>query len=275
MHCKAAYVPSLVLDEHCGQSTALSPVMLCLPHVHGGLAQHAPGKDADARTKFLYVNSFIVVSAVDSMTLSYYDTRRQAMHSLPAMHSAMQHLDCRGMHCSSTWDALSAAGVQEVCRCLEVDLTGQTSASYNMRLNYEKCLLEFEMYLASGQYEIDLSVGNAPSPDEVTYTNTKREVMNTYMPPPVMSLSSAPSSAGPSAGTMTLRERAPRCARPHFSLVVWVLVEEEREPRALAQGPCCSHTRPMMGHGRFAWETHGWHPASGEHACSRDASPEA
>ena len=104
--------------------------------------------------------------------------------------------------------------MQEVCRCLDVDLTGQTSASYNMRLNYEKCLLEFEMYLASGQYEVDLSVGNAPSPDEITYTNTKREVMNTYMPPPVMSLSSAPSSAGPSVGTMTLRERAPRCKRP-------------------------------------------------------------
>ena len=66
--------------------------MLCLPHVHGGLTQHAPGKDADARTKFLYVNSFMVVSAVDSRTLSYYDTRRQAMHSLPAVHSAMQHL---------------------------------------------------------------------------------------------------------------------------------------------------------------------------------------
>ena len=101
--------------------------------------------------------------------------------------------------------------MQEVCRCLEVDLTGQTSASYNMRLNYEKCLLEFEMYLASGQYEIDLSVGNAPSADEVTHTNTKREVMNVYMPPPVLSFS-APSSAGPAVGTMTLRAREPRSA---------------------------------------------------------------
>ena len=137
------------------------------------------------------------------------------------------------MHCSSTWDALSAAGVQEVCRCLEVDLTGQTSASYNMRLNYEKCLLEFEMYLASGQYEIDLSVGNAPSPDEVTYTNTKREVMNTYMPPPVMSLSSAPSSAGPSAGTMTLRERAPRCARPISPFVSGCWSRETGNPEPL------------------------------------------
>ena len=54
-----------------------------------------------------------------------------------------------------------------MCQSLEVDLTGQTSASYNMRLNYEKCLLEFECYLASGQYDIDVSMGTAPSPDEV------------------------------------------------------------------------------------------------------------
>lgn len=39
----------------------------------------------------------------------------------------------------------------QVCRCLPVDLTGQTSASYNMRLNYERCLLDFENYLACGQ----------------------------------------------------------------------------------------------------------------------------
>ncbi|KAK9803241.1 hypothetical protein WJX73_008882 [Symbiochloris irregularis] len=52
---------------------------------------------------------------------------------------------------------------KEICRCLEVDLTGQTSASYNMRLNYEKCLLEFEMYLASGQYIADLAAAAVPS----------------------------------------------------------------------------------------------------------------
>ena len=119
--------------------------------------------------------------------------------------------------------------MQEVCRCLEVDLTGQTSASYNMRLNYEKCLLEFEMYLASGQYEIDLSVGNAPSPDEITHNNTKREVMGTYMPPPVLSLSSAGSgSAGPAAGTMTLRTREPRWGhhqpeRSHLTEPAWLV----------------------------------------------------
>ena len=51
---------------------------------------------------------------------------------------------------------------QEICRSLELDLTGQTSASYNMRLNYEKCLLEFEKYLAFGQYSADLAAGTAP-----------------------------------------------------------------------------------------------------------------
>ena len=40
---------------------------------------------------------------------------------------------------------------KDICRCLPVDLTGQTSASYNMRINYERCLLDFENYLACGQ----------------------------------------------------------------------------------------------------------------------------
>lgn len=55
--------------------------------------------------------------------------------------------------------------VQEICRSLHLDLTGQTSASYNMRLNYEKCLLDFERYLASGRYNADLAVGTAPPSD--------------------------------------------------------------------------------------------------------------
>ena len=67
-------------------------------------------------------------------------------------------------HCTDP--GLSRHAVQDVCRALEVDLTGQTSASYNMRLNYEKCLLEFEGYLASGQYDIDVSMGTAPNPYE-------------------------------------------------------------------------------------------------------------
>ncbi|KAL4434798.1 hypothetical protein ABPG77_005325 [Micractinium sp. CCAP 211/92] len=58
---------------------------------------------------------------------------------------------------------------KEICRCLPgVDLTGQTSASYNMRLNYERCLLDFESYLACGQYERDLAAGCAPESEFLT-----------------------------------------------------------------------------------------------------------
>lgn len=63
-------------------------------------------------------------------------------------------------------DVLSA--VQEVCRCLDVDLTGQTSASFNMRQNYERCLFEFEDYLASGAYVADVNAGRAPSADAIS-----------------------------------------------------------------------------------------------------------
>jgi hypothetical protein len=52
---------------------------------------------------------------------------------------------------------------RDICRALpQLDLSGQTSASYNMRLNYERCLLDFENYLASGQYEADVAAGRAP-----------------------------------------------------------------------------------------------------------------
>ena len=51
---------------------------------------------------------------------------------------------------------------KDVCRSLNLDLSGQTSASFNMRLNYERCLLDFENYLACGQYETDLAENKAP-----------------------------------------------------------------------------------------------------------------
>jgi len=51
---------------------------------------------------------------------------------------------------------------KDVCRSLNLDLSGQTSASFNMRLNYERCLLDFENYLACGQYEADLADNKAP-----------------------------------------------------------------------------------------------------------------
>lgn len=50
-----------------------------------------------------------------------------------------------------------------MCRRLGVDLSGQTSASYNMRVNYEKCLLDFENYLRAGLFEQDVLAGRPPT----------------------------------------------------------------------------------------------------------------
>lgn len=55
-----------------------------------------------------------------------------------------------------------------MCRSLGLDLSGQTSASYNMRLNFERCLLDFENYLGCGQYADDLAAGCAPNFSAVT-----------------------------------------------------------------------------------------------------------
>ena len=63
----------------------------------------------------------------------------------------------------------NACTMQEVCRCLDVDLTGQTSASFNMRQNYERCLFQFEDYLASGAYVADVNAGCAPSADAIAH----------------------------------------------------------------------------------------------------------
>ena len=80
--------------------------------------------------------------------------------------------------------------MQDVCRCLEVDLTGQTSASYNMRLNYEKCLHEFESYLASGQFAAELAAGSAP---------TYQSLGHSFAKPAMIVGAGVPStSAGPS-----------------------------------------------------------------------------
>ena len=82
-----------------------------------------------------------------------------------------------------------------MCRSLGVDLTGQTSASYNMRLNYEKCLLEFEHYLASGDYADQLAVGTAPSPD-----------MMQHAPKAQAPSSAAPRQGGDGVATRSTRE---------------------------------------------------------------------
>ncbi len=92
-----------------------------------------------------------------------------------------------GCHTVLEWtmcvdDALSSW--QDVCRSLGLDLSGQTSASYNMRLNYERCLLDFENYLGSGQYAGDLAAGAAPH--FATITEPQRNFG--HLPPPDMGL---------------------------------------------------------------------------------------
>jgi hypothetical protein len=80
------------------------------------------------------------------------------MHVLPSLFIPPKHIHLKRE---------LAPAVQEVCRCLDVDLTGQTSASFNMRQNYERCLFQFEDYLASGAYVADVNAGRAPSAEAI------------------------------------------------------------------------------------------------------------
>ena len=79
-----------------------------------------------------------------------------------------------------------------------LDLSGQTSASYNMRLNYERCLLDFENYLGSGQYAADLAAGTAPHFTSVTEPQRNFG----HLPPP----------------DMGHRGRCQRCSHPRGAL---------------------------------------------------------
>ncbi len=105
--------------------------------------------------------------------------------------------------------------LQDVCRSLEVDLTGQTSASYNMRLNYEKCLLEFESYLASGQFAAELAAGSAPAHHSLGHAFAKPAV--------ILGAGGPSSSAGPSRlgqQALGLAQTAPSAAFQPFSTPV-------------------------------------------------------
>ena len=59
---------------------------------------------------------------------------------------------------------------------MEVDLTGQTSASFNLRTNYDKIMLTFEHYLASPAYARDLLSGTAPAIDMLEPLATRQVV---------------------------------------------------------------------------------------------------
>ena len=58
-----------------------------------------------------------------------------------------------------------------------VDLTGQTSASFNLRTNYDKIMLSFEHYLASPAYARDLLSGTAPATDMLEPLATRQVVI--------------------------------------------------------------------------------------------------
>ena len=58
-----------------------------------------------------------------------------------------------------------------------VDLTGQTSASFNLRTNYDKILLTFEHYLASPVHARDLLSGTAPATDVLEPLATRQVVV--------------------------------------------------------------------------------------------------
>ena len=85
-----------------------------------------------------------------------------------------------------------------MCRSLGLDLSGQTSASYNMRLNYERCLLDFENYLGSGQYAADLAAGSAPHFTSITEPQRNFG----HLPPPDMGIEG---EGGPAAAAHMVR----------------------------------------------------------------------
>lgn len=66
-----------------------------------------------------------------------------------------------------------------------------------MRLNYERCLLDFENYLGSGQYAADLAAGTAPHHTSVTEPQRNFG----HLPPPDMG---AEGDAGGTAANMVL-----------------------------------------------------------------------
>lgn len=63
-----------------------------------------------------------------------------------------------------------------------MDLRGQTSASFNMRQNYERCLFEFEDYLATGAYVADVNAGRAPSADAIVPFQPRHPIASIPVP---------------------------------------------------------------------------------------------
>ena len=119
--------------------------------------------------------------------------------------------------------------MQEVCRCLDVDLTGQTSASFNMRQNYERCLFEFEDYLASGAYVADVNAGRAPSADAVVPFHCRHPIVQ--LPAP-----------GEAPKRVLLPEREPSEPR-----------ERPLPMRGESASPCCTVLTAWCRHASGRW----------------------
>ncbi|CAL8466956.1 g6492 [Coccomyxa elongata] len=96
---------------------------------------------------------------------------------------------------------------KEVCRCLGVDLRGQTSASFNMRQNYERCLFEFEDYLSTGAYVADINAGRAPSADAILPFQPRHPIAALPVPgvAPTRHTPVPPRAATPPERTVTTR----------------------------------------------------------------------
>ncbi len=110
----------------------------------------------------------------------------------------MRHTVVNGCH---------GGAVQEVCRCLGVDLRGQTSASFNMRQNYERCLFEFEDYLSTGAYVADINAGRAPSADAILPFQPRHPIAALPVPgvAPTRHTPVPPRAATPPERTVTTR----------------------------------------------------------------------
>ena len=90
-----------------------------------------------------------------------------------------------------------------------------------MRQNYERCLFEFEDYLASGAYVADVNAGRAPSADAVVPFHCRHPVAQLSAP-------------GEAPKRVLLPEREPSETR-----------ECPVPTRGESPNPSCSHETPM------------------------------
>lgn len=115
--------------------------------------------------------------------------------------------------------------MQEICRSLDLDLRGQTSASFNMRLNYERCLLDFEHYISNGQYLSDLATQRAPSTDIFQQAVPAKQTPKNALPAGYYSPLLLPCMAGSAhqstSGLSPPPSPPPPFGRPRMLYIAW------------------------------------------------------